>query len=125
MKTVTPLFSLALAAAVLAPQLTSAQAQFSTHATVTNSSGHCAWMTYYSKGVFGWSIFGSGWLHPTHSTNASLGKSGLMKIRAEIMQDALCGSSRNRIADLEYVTDVRGDKLFIVRNANRTFQIRR
>jgi len=81
-------------------------------------------MTFYQKGLTGYSIFGSGWLHPKQTTHVNLQRSGRLKVRAEILESALCGKSQKNIDDIECITDVRGDRLFIVKNGERNFQIR-
>ncbi len=85
---------------------------------VVNQSHHCAWVTFYHKGYLNvdWTMQKNQWwpgfLGPGWHTGYASTNSWRMKVLVEIMPGIdHCGGSR--IAAVDFITDVNGDKVYL------------
>jgi hypothetical protein len=85
---------------------------------VLNRSDHCAWVTFYHKGLMdiNWTMQKNQWwpgfLGPNWHTGFASTNSWRMKVLVEIMPGIdHCGG--NRIGAIDFVTDVPADRVYL------------
>ncbi len=85
---------------------------------VVNKSDHCAWVTFYHKGIMdiNWTMQKNQWwpgfLGPNWHTGYASTNSWRMKVLVEIMPGIdHCGGSR--IGAVDFITDVNSDRVFL------------